>query len=94
MDKYLDRRIVWEHVNEVLKMTGSKERHIGTVTGIDKPGTTLFITTDDGRKLLAFQGNPIMRPGDRVSFRISQHRAVDIVKLEQPVTEKDSVKAA
>jgi hypothetical protein len=59
-----------------------KPRHTGIVTGIDPARTTVFITTGDGRKFLAFQGNPIMRPGDLVLFRIDQQRAIDIVKLE------------
>jgi hypothetical protein len=59
-----------------------KPRHTGIVTGIDRAGTTVFVTTDDGRKFLAFQGNPIMRTGDQVSFRIDQQRAIDVVKLE------------
>jgi len=71
---------------EALARSGSKERYEGTVIDIDKPaGTTVFITASDGRQFLAFQGNPIIRPGDQVSFRIDQRRAVDIVKLEQPL---------
>jgi hypothetical protein len=67
-----------EQVFEVLKNLVSKERHAGAVQGCDKAGTTIFITSGD-RRFLAFMDpdKPLM-PGEQVTFRIDQFRAVDI----------------
>jgi hypothetical protein len=69
-----------EQVVEILKMSGSRERFNGVVTGFDQIGTTIFIASGE-RVLLAFRDlkNPVV-PGDAVSFRIDGMRAVDLRK--------------
>ena len=69
-----------EQVSEVLKNLVSKERHAGVVQCCDKAGSTIFIISGD-RRFLAFMDyeKPLM-PGEQVTFRIDQFRAVDILK--------------
>jgi hypothetical protein len=66
-------------ITEALKMPSNKTWVVGAVTGYDRVGTTMFVQTEDGRELLAFVDpkNPLT-PGDHVTFRIDQVRAVDI----------------
>ncbi len=68
-----------ELIQEALKLSGSKERFIGVVSKIDVSGTTAAILSDE-REFLAFQlqGKQKLIPGQQVSFRIDQFRAVDL----------------
>ena len=66
-------------VQQALKLSGSRERFSGVVSKIDVPGTTATILSDE-REFLVFQlqGKQKLIPGQQVSFRIDQFRAVDL----------------
>ena len=68
-----------EQVRQILKMSGSKERFNGVVSKIDACGTTVTIQSGE-REFLAFQfqGKQKLVPGQRVTFRSDQFRAVDV----------------
>jgi hypothetical protein len=69
-----------EHVYEVLKNFGTKQRFSGMVAGYDQVGTTIFISSGD-RTFLAFSdGRNSFQPGDAVTFRIDGMRAKQIRK--------------
>jgi hypothetical protein len=72
-----DARVA-DTVAEVLAMAGSIQCHDGVVEKIDLAGTTAFIKSGS-KTFLAFHniGAPLL-PGQRVSFRISQRRAIDV----------------
>jgi predicted RNA-binding protein (virulence factor B family) len=71
-------------VQEVLKMSGSKERFSGAVVGYDQIGNTIFIS-DGTKTLLAFTDpkHPL-QIGDQVTFRMDQFRAIDLRKEIAP----------
>jgi predicted RNA-binding protein len=66
-------------VQQALKLSGSKEVFSGVVLKIDLSGTTVTILSNE-REFLAFQlqGEQKLIPGQQVSFRIDQFRAVDL----------------
>jgi hypothetical protein len=68
-------------VQQALKLSGNRERSSGIVSKIDVSGTTVTIVSDE-REFLAFQllGEQKLIPGQQVSFRMDQFRAVDIRK--------------
>jgi hypothetical protein len=68
-----------EHLYEVLKSFGSKQRFSGVVTKIN--GTTTQIKSGD-REFLAWS-NPKLIVGTPVTFRIDGRRAKEIVNVEQ-----------
>jgi hypothetical protein len=71
---------IQQHVSEVLKLSGSKQRYSGVVVGYDQVGTTIFISSGE-RTFLAFSdGRKSLQPGDAVTFRIDGMRAKDIRK--------------
>ncbi len=75
--------ILDEHVYEVLKNFGTKQRFSGVVAGYDQVGTTIFISSGD-RTFLAFSdGGNSLQPGDQITFRIDGMRAKEIRKESQ-----------
>jgi len=71
--------ILDEHVYEVLKNFGSKQRFSGVVTKVD--GTTTFIKSGD-REFLSWS-DPKLAVGTPVTFRIDGLRTKDVVIVEQ-----------
>jgi hypothetical protein len=79
-----------EHVNEVLKMSGSKQRYSGVVSKIS--GSTTFIKSGD-REFLAWSKQELT-VGTCVSFRIDQFQAKDIVvETPEPVDVTESAES-
>ena len=70
---------VGQHVEEVLKQFGSKERFVGVIDHYE--GSTLFIRSGD-KFYLAFTLEALgFQPGQLVSFRKDQCRAKDIIPI-------------
>jgi predicted RNA-binding protein len=70
-------------VAEILRIFGTRQRFIGTVTKIDVLGHTIHIKSD-GNIYLAFTGPDTLglKPGQLVSYRRDQLRAKEIIPIE------------
>jgi hypothetical protein len=68
--------LINDHVKEVLRISGSKERYSGVVSKID--GTTTHITSGD-REFLAWS-RPELTVGTFVTFSVDQFQAIRVRK--------------
>jgi hypothetical protein len=78
---------------EVLAQSGSKQRYLGEVVALDDAQTTAWVQSGDCT-FLAFaksdRGIPILKVGDRVTFRIDQQRAVQVEVSAQEAEQEQS----